>query len=364
MVRPFWMLQALILLNLTKGGQFFRTGSSSVVSVTPAGTAVVSIDRSHGQISNHPHLTTNKRTIMDGNATLHASKRLATIVAMLTLTFGLSTTQSQAAGVWTNEPSGASVVLDCPFNSVSGCGILDVYSSSQITSDSTAPVSKSSVVKSAMPPLNAFGGSQMNYTLSKPYREMYVGIIWRTNPEFQGRNVCNKMFFMKGPDSHGTFCFGNGAPQNGSNPLIWFHNTGNIDNSHTCALDLGLVCWPNVSAGTLTVGTWYKIEAYIKASTTNTSRDGIIRWWVNGVLAGNYTNFNYASAGLNEWIWTETWDGCGLYGALPCDLSHTNTAEWAHYIDHLHISIPNGAAGVDTPPGPPMAPTIRSVTAP
>ena len=34
MVRPFWTLQALILLIFTKGGQFFRTGISSVVSVT------------------------------------------------------------------------------------------------------------------------------------------------------------------------------------------------------------------------------------------------------------------------------------------------------------------------------------------
>ena len=34
MVRPFWMLQALILLILTKGEQFFRTGIGSVVSIT------------------------------------------------------------------------------------------------------------------------------------------------------------------------------------------------------------------------------------------------------------------------------------------------------------------------------------------
>ena len=88
---------------------------------------------------------------MDGNSTSQASKRLATFVAVLTLCAGLVGAQpSHAAGVWTNEPAGANVVLDCPFNSVGGCGILDVYSSSTIASDSSAPISPNSVVKSTM----------------------------------------------------------------------------------------------------------------------------------------------------------------------------------------------------------------------
>ncbi len=65
---------------------------------------------------------------MDGNATLHASKRLAVFMSTLALCAGLvSTQESQAAGVWTNEPSGANVVLDCAFSSSpSACGIFDV----------------------------------------------------------------------------------------------------------------------------------------------------------------------------------------------------------------------------------------------
>jgi hypothetical protein len=149
--------------------------------------------------------TTNKRTIMDGNSTSQASKRLATIVAVLTLALGLPTTRSQAAGVWTNEPAGASVVMDCPFNSVSGCGILDVYSSSQIISDGTAQVSASNVMKSTLYAGNSTGGMQLNYAIPKTYREMFVGLMWRTNPQFQGRSGGNKLFFMRGPDSIGVF---------------------------------------------------------------------------------------------------------------------------------------------------------------
>ncbi|GAB1723774.1 MAG: hypothetical protein NTNFB01_26700 [Nitrospira sp.] len=292
---------------------------------------------------------------MDGNATLHASKRLATIVALLTLTFGLSTTQTQAAGVWTNEPSGASVVMDCPFNSVSGCGILDAYSSSEIASDSSAPISPGNVVKSTIYAGNSSGGMQLNYQMPQIYSEMYVGLIWRTNPEFQGRPQGNKTFFMRGPGSNGVFLFNNAVLNNGSGAMIFGHNTGGINNNHACAFALGEACYPNVGSGTLTVGVWTKLEAYIKKSTTATSRDGIVRWWVNGVPAGNYTNLNYAPAGLNEWAWSETWDG--YLNPLP-------TVNWSHFVDHLHISVGGGGASTDQPPGPPANPTIRSVTTP
>jgi len=302
-------------------------------------------------------LTTNKSTIMDGNATLHASKRLATIVAVMTLTFGLFTAQSQAAGVWTNEPAGASVVVDCPFNSVGGCGILDAYSSSQIVSDGSAPISPSSVVKSTFSAGNTSGGMQLNYVTPQIQSEMYVGLIWRTNPEFQGNpgSYSNKMFFIRGPGANGLLLMY--GPSGGPHQAVFGHNTGGgLDNSHVCSFDLGLICYPNVNipSAALPRGTWTKLEMYVKKSTTNTSRDGIVRWWVNGVLVGNYTTLNYAGAGLNEWVWSEAWDGT----------FNPNHVEWNHFIDHLHVSIPNGGGSTDQPPGPPASPSIRSVTAP
>jgi len=277
-------------------------------------------------------------------------------VAVLTFCAGIAGVQhSHAAGVWTNEPAGASVVMDCPFNSVGGCGIFDAYSSSQIASDSSAPISPSSAVKSSIYPGNSAGGMQLNYQTSQLNREMYVGLMWRTNPQFQGRPVGNKTFFIRGPGSNGVFLFNNAALNNGSGAMIFAHNTGGLDNSHACALDSGLACYPNVGPGVLTVGTWTKLEAYIKASTTSTSRDGIVRWWVNGVPAGSYTNLNYGAGGLNEWAWSETWDG--WVNPLP-------TVEWNHFIDHLHVSVGGGGASTDQPPGPPANPTIRSVTIP
>ncbi|MBX3237296.1 MAG: hypothetical protein KF814_14205 [Nitrospiraceae bacterium] len=281
------------------------------------------------------------------------------LTAVVMVAIGTATiffpSQGHAAGIWTNEPTGASVVLDCPFNSVSGCGILDAYATSQVVPDASAPVSPSNVVKSTLLPGNTGGGIQLNYVTPQVQREMYMGLMWRTNPQFQGRVVGNKMFFLRGPGANGVWLFGNSALVGGTAPMIFAHNTGGLDNSHVCALDSGLACYPNVGDGTLRVGTWTKLEAYVKASTTMTSRDGIVRWWINGVLVGNYTNLNYAQNGLNEWVWAETWDG--LVNPPP-------TVEWNHFLDHLHVSIPNGGGTTDQPPGPPASPSIRGVTVP
>lgn len=264
---------------------------------------------------------------------------------------------------WTNEPVGSTQVLDCNFSSTPGaCGIQDIYSSAIRDSDGTAPISPSGVIRSTIRAGNSSGGMQLNYATPNPNnREMFMGIIWRTNPEFQGRPNSNKLFFLRGPQANGVWIFGNSALVNGSAPLIFGHNTGGglLDNSHACSADLGLLCFPNVGPGLLTRGVWTKIEAYVKSSTTNTSRDGIVRWWINGVLVGNYTNLNYGgTAGINEWVWSETWDG--FVNPVP-------TQDWSHYLDHLYISIPNCVSGC-TPtggnpfPGAPSAPVLESVT--
>ncbi len=351
MVGPFEILQAPILLSLGPVSSCTSSNSGFAVQIVRFRTALTTTN----------FLTANKRTFMDGNATLHASKRLATTVAAVALTFGLFTTQTQAAGVWTNEPAGASVVLDCPFSGPSSsCGILDVYSSSITTQDASAPVSASGVLQSRMAALEIYGGMQIGITFPQTSREMFVGLMWRTNSAFSGRSANDKMFFVRGPVTNGYFGMKScsGCPQR---QFGWSHNASNLDNTHTCG-DSGLWCYPNVGTPAITIGQWTKIEVYMKSSTTLTSRDGVLRWWINGVLAGNYTNINHAPSGLNDWTWTETWDGCG--GNAGCDLGRLNSTEWSHFIDHLHISIPGGGNSTDQPPGPPAAPQMRGVTVP
>lgn len=244
-----------------------------------------------------------------------------------------------------NEPSGSSVIFQTSFNNLSGMN--DDYNSTQIRADATAPTSPSNCMYSRLAAGSLTGGIQLRVQPGSTWNDMYVRKWWRTNPGFQGRTVGNKMFFMRGNTTNGVFLFNNSSLVNGAGTMIFAHNTGRLDNSHIWSSDLGLTGFPNVGSGRLTVGTWYLLEAYIKCSTNATSRDGIVRWWVNGVLAGNYTNANY-DGGLNNWTWSETWDGTpGFTNA---------TVDWEHWVDELYIS----TGGTVTPS--PSVPTISSFT--
>lgn len=285
-----------------------------------------------------------------------------TVFPKILLVFMLVLCPSIVLAQWTNEPAGSQVVLDCGFTHPTCNGALqDIYNTSgtlpappsagtlSVVTDGTAPVSPAAVLRSTIFAGNNFGGTQLNYVTPTVNNEMYVGMMWRTNPEFLGRTVANKMWFMRGPTTNHFFGM-NGCPGQGQpNCYIEFgHNTGSLDNSHACAADLGLICHANVGDPTVSRGVWTKLESYMKKSTTATSRDGIVRWWINGVLVGNYTNLNVSPLGINEWVWSETWDG--FVNPVP-------VVPWSHYIDHLHISIPNcsgncsgGSTGDTTPP--------------
>lgn len=174
-----------------------------------------------------------------------------------------------------------------------------------------------------------------------------MGMYVRTNVGFQGRTTANKMFFLRGPGTNGFWGL-DGVVGSSSGPLYFGHNTASLDNSHACAFDLGLKCNPNAGSSNLIKGSWTKVEAYVKKSTNSTSRDGIVRWWVNDVLVGEYTNLNYSPFGLNEWVWSETWDGT-VTNPVP-------SVPWEWRLGHLHISAPNcsgscsSGGSVDTTP--------------
>lgn len=283
------------------------------------------------------------------------------IVALLSLMLTLLSVVP-AKAQWTNKPAGFQTVLDCPMNTLAGCGIQDQYGGSIPTTDSGQTVSPNGAVKSTMPAGASVGGGQWNYSYPLT-REIFVAIEWHTNPEFQGRTAADKMFFVRGPSSNGFFGMLGGLTKGGTPYFFFGHNSGNVDNSHACAFDLGLVCNPNVGSGAVPYGVVHKLEVYMKSSSTNTSRDGVLRYYVNGVPAGSYSNLNLASAGFNEWNWTETWDNCG--GNPVCDLrGNANTREWSHFVGHLHIAtcsgcpVPSGGTGGGTapPPPPPLPP--------
>lgn len=277
---------------------------------------------------------------------------------------------STAEAQWTNEPAGANVLLDCGFNHPTCNGSLqDPYNTANtlpsppsantlsVVTDTSAPMSPSNVLRSQGNASTGTGGTELHYIAPSPIKEVYVGFWWRTNPEFTGNQVnANKTFFIRGTQGgqNGVFYLRSNPGQ--SKFLYW--STQLPYNLNQCfgAPDQDH-CYPNVSTTAIIPGTWYKVEVYMKASTCPTCRDGAVRWWINGVLNGNYSNFAYGPL-VNEWVWSETWDGAGNGAGF--------TTNPAHFIDHLHISAPNctgncsGGGNLDNPPG--ASGTVTGVT--
>jgi len=322
-------------LTISVGGQVALTVA---LSSAPSAAAVVSLSSSDATKATVP--ATVSVTVPAGQTTAVVTVTgVAVGGAVITATYNSSSktatisVSSPVSTTWSNAPIGGQVLIDT--NCSNKNGLFDVYGTTILDADATEPFSPPSVFKARLEALALEGGNQLEFNHPSSFREMYFGLYWRTNPQFQGRLVGNKLFFLSRDSGlNGVFLFGNTTLSNGSAPLLFGPNTDGIGNAHILGTsDPGATFFPNVGDGTLRVGVWTKIEAFIRASTTRTSQDGIVRWWINDVLVGSYTNVNYCGPNgetLNRWMQTQTWDG-------HFDMGRVNTVAWEHYIGHLRV---------------------------
>jgi len=303
----------------------------------------------------HTLYTTNKKANMDGNSTSQASKRLATFVAVLTLCAGLvGAQQSHAAGVWTNEPVGATVLTDWGWPSLTGSGWHDEGGGTSVASDGTAPLSPSSVLQQTFNTGMPAGISPGNnwYAFPQPAKEVYIGFWWKANAGFENHPVLTKILFLSTTQSNPIFFYMAGAGPSVRIGMQYQNST--IDNGVVAGYP-GVVGTIDIGGNQyVTLGSWVKLELYVKRSTTPTSKDGIFRYWVNGVLAREITTMNFETYDFASVPIVPIWGGTGG--------TKTRTDYFSY--DHIHISLPNGGTTNDQPPGPPNVPTLRSVTVP
>jgi len=206
-------------------------------------------------------------------------------------------------------------------------------------------------------PANASTGGG-TFVMNLPnVREIYVGTWWATNPEFQGyMSGSNKLFFIYSDGDNNLISWL--GLQDQARELNWI-NQSTYSNCHLNGY-ISEVCpgtgtfgkfANNVESAWVTAGSgWHRIEIYIKASTTASSKDGIYRFWLDGRLRANYSGVNFYPNGIQNVQYNSTWDGqpsaaCpSPTGARDCSRS------WHHYYDHLRISVPNcGASGCGVP---------------
>lgn len=299
----------------------------------------------------------------------------------------LSWSTAHAAGIWGFEPAGAQRVVDCgilatlcPGQYTAG-SMFDVYNNLPPLNidDAAVTVSPPKVMRYTLNNSTANGGGEWLWYDSQATTELYVGLSFRIAPTYDCSSVGkSKLIFERtfnarfgGNQTNGVLLFGGCGDVK---TFEWSHNTGGaapMNNQHIpeCATadGIGNLCRSNVGPGQFNRNAVsVKLEHCIKASTTSTSRDGVVTWQVDGQQAGRYLNVNYGGPVVNEIDINPTWDG-----AIPGNGSGFSRLTWQQF-DHIVISRvpPGGCASVvtgiapnpDSPAGPPAAPTGVNAT--
>jgi hypothetical protein len=84
---------------------------------------------------------------------------------------------------------------------------------------------------------------------------------------------------------------------------------------------------PNVTRTDIHYNQWYRIEWYVKYESSAGAGDGIMRWWVNGVLNGDHRNVRFPACCFQQFEFAPT-------------LQNPPPATQYMYVDHVHVSTP------------------------
>jgi hypothetical protein len=230
---------------------------------------------------------------------------------------------------WANEPTGMTQRLDWGMdqapptsgdvaipgspgvkivaNAVPG----DPMGWAQLAADATAPRSPSSVYDFVYPQGMIEGDAPATmYYAGLNARAVYVGFWWKPSSPFDTGPNGNKIAFI----------FNGGGGAGGQQFLILMPD-GRL---HVLPEYPGDYRWrtPNVNATTVTLGAWHKIEWYSDLNS------GTLKWWMDGVLQGSYTNVTN-SFNFDMFQFSPTWGGNS--GARKKQTDH-------YWFDHLRIS--------------------------
>jgi hypothetical protein len=260
------------------------------------------------------------------------------------------------SGPWPNEPSGFTVLTDWPYNQLvtnldgSVSRGANVWNQSPgtglaaVVTDPSAPLSPPNVAQITYPVGLPSGSTPWTLYFGVSGREYYTAFWWKTSQAWQGDpSGVNKITFWQdeAPASANLIVMMNNQRQPAYTLAVAleFNRAANGHLANTLGGGTVWHLFGNVHGGNYLIvpGTWYRIELYFKGSTTPTSQDGVLRWWVTklgdaaSTQVGDYTNVNFDTPNFIDFSFAPTWGGNSGVSKLSIDY---------YRIDHVHISRP------------------------
>ena len=231
-----------------------------------------------------------------------------------------------AATPASNEYPGLTALTDQPWDSMSSLGWSYLRRTSSkddsIVTDPSAPYSPSNTLRIVFTPSMAPDSEPSVHWQAVPNRkEVYTSWWMKMSPNWTCSPAgCGKVSFL--------FTDGFGQVYSG----VSHHSTTSNNPPYRIAVNTewapyGQMIWfPNVTTTPINPGEWHKYEFYYKWETIpGVTGDGIIRYWVDGVLNGDYTTVTYPQGSFTEFQFAPT-------------LQNPPPAEQYIYIDHTRLS--------------------------
>lgn len=287
----------------------------------------------------------NTTGVADGSHTLTAVARDA--AGNQRTSSAVAVTVSNAAPppvAWPNEPGGFTVIEETGWESGTLGNWYRIFTSSDkpinVGAITNSPLGESRALQIDFPAGHVGGGgTELRYDIPSAQRpsEIYVGYYVQVNPQWQGHSSgINKMVYLH--DGGANFA------------AMWYEMFGSGSNP----LDLYVVnqsgsgpagFHENVNQITFTRGQWHKVEIYQKQGSSN---NGIVRVWVDGVLAIDRADVDTTSNPIDNVTISGIWGGVG---------DSKNQADYMRF-DRIRISRPGSGGSTPPPPPPPPPATL------
>lgn len=208
--------------------------------------------------------------------------------------------------IWPHEPAGYEQITDQPFESLTslGWGIAFNERGGVTTEiDPTAPLSPATVARFAYPVGFRGGRAPGTQFLDFPGRTgLFIGTWWKPSDPWEGHpsNV-NKVQFL--------------FPSNGAGnlTLVMYGPPGGPYELRTALqfkrADRRIWLVPNVHNVAVTLGEWHRIEWQVTYHTASDPPNGVVRWWLDGELVGDYRDVLFPTEPLGQFQLSPTWGG-------------------------------------------------------